>query len=648
MPNARAVRAGRVFVEVFADNTRLIRGLRAAERRVSEFAAGLRSVGLRAMGLGAAALAPLGATAKIFASYGDELAKSSKRTGVSVEAISELRYAAALSGVEFGGLEGAIRRMQRTIHSASSGLRSASSALAEIGLSVEMISAMSPDQQFEMIAGALAGVSDATTRASLAMQIFGRSGTSVLPIVDRGADGLRAMREDARSLGITMSSDAARSAEQLADSYTRLRSALTATAAKIGASLAPMLINLSSKTAEAISAAAKWIAENSRLIVSFAELSAGLLAVGVVTTGLGYAMSVLSAGIAAVRVGLTIALNPLAAIGLGIAAVAAGMTDLASAGSLVRTSLSAAWSTLASDISASMAGIADAMASGDIELAARIMWRSIIVEWSRATLAMRTKWEELRSWMSGMMDDLALGVKAAWWSMVYGLEIGATELVAGITEIWSRFSGWFARLWVSIKATARKSWNYVTSLFDSGVTDEVLAYQQHMVDLERVKELSLLGQRAEREKTSRADALAKRIAELERERDAELSRSSRSDQRRRTAAEAERRERVAAAERELADAIAERDRIIAEAREKRSAIAAGPELGRTPTAPTAGAPDMTELARAAGGAAGTFVAAFGQLLGLRADPVQERIARGVEDIERNTRALRDVEEIAFT
>ena len=37
MPSARGIRAGRAFVELFADDSKLVRGLRRAEKRLKAF-----------------------------------------------------------------------------------------------------------------------------------------------------------------------------------------------------------------------------------------------------------------------------------------------------------------------------------------------------------------------------------------------------------------------------------------------------------------------------------------------------------------------------------------------------------------------------------------------------------------------------------
>ncbi len=113
MASSQSIRAGRAFVELFADDTKLVRGLRAAEKRLKAFGASVQSIGTKIFGLGAAAIAPLLATTNVFSEMGDQLAKMSARTGISVESLSELGYAAQQSGTDMETLEGGVRKLQK-------------------------------------------------------------------------------------------------------------------------------------------------------------------------------------------------------------------------------------------------------------------------------------------------------------------------------------------------------------------------------------------------------------------------------------------------------------------------------------------------------------------------------------------------------
>jgi hypothetical protein len=58
MASTQGIRAGRAFVELFADSRQLVRGLRRAEKRLKAFGDSIRNFGLELAGLGSAMLAP--------------------------------------------------------------------------------------------------------------------------------------------------------------------------------------------------------------------------------------------------------------------------------------------------------------------------------------------------------------------------------------------------------------------------------------------------------------------------------------------------------------------------------------------------------------------------------------------------------------
>ena len=74
MANPTAIRAGQAFVELFADNRRLVRGLRTAERHVRDFGKRIQTIGMRAAGMTALFATPLALGAREFASFEQQMA----------------------------------------------------------------------------------------------------------------------------------------------------------------------------------------------------------------------------------------------------------------------------------------------------------------------------------------------------------------------------------------------------------------------------------------------------------------------------------------------------------------------------------------------------------------------------------------------
>lgn len=307
MASTQAIRAGKTFVEVYLDKTKFLRGLNSAEKDMANFARNIKQIGKisLAAGLGLNAIGQL--AAKRFATVADALAKMAKRTGFSVESLSELKYAADLSGASVESLETSIRRMQRTVYDAGMGMKSAKDALAQLGLSVEMLKGMKPEDQFETIAESLSKVQDPTTRAALAMVIFGRSGTALLPMLEQGKAGIKAMREEAQKLGLTMSGEAAARAEILADSFDRLKKVIDQVVINIGSALQPIInrmIDLMTRIGASIGI---WLNANHDIIQSIYSFTPVLIAFGLALIAITNPLGVVAAGVVAfgIKFGVT-------------------------------------------------------------------------------------------------------------------------------------------------------------------------------------------------------------------------------------------------------------------------------------------------------------------------------------------------------
>ena len=238
-----------LVVQITGNTATLNRSLDKAQGRVARFKSSAGKAlkafsGIAkgaAIGAGAALAGFAIASIKSFVDVGDELDKMSKRTGISVEALGELKFAAEQSGASLGTVEKGVKRMASTILDANNGMVSATDAFDALGISVEQLQGLSPEQQFNVMAGALAGVEDASTRAALAQDVFGRAGTELLPLFTEGADGMEALRNQAQQLGVVMSGEAAASAADFNDALNEAKSAVQGVFFQVGSKLVPAI-----------------------------------------------------------------------------------------------------------------------------------------------------------------------------------------------------------------------------------------------------------------------------------------------------------------------------------------------------------------------------------------------------------------------
>ena len=225
-----------------------------------------------------------------FANYADSFDKMSQRVGVSTESLSELAYAANLSGTSIERVEESFKGLSQKIVEAVDKGGDAEELFSSIGLSAQDLAASSPEEQFYRVADAIAGIDDPTRRAAVAMQIFGESGRELLPLLSGGSAGLEEMRSEARELGATVSTSAASMGAQFNDSLARVQTIFQGLKNEFAASLAPILTTSATYLGKMSVFVSKLTRECPVLTTALATFGAG--AVGL-SYGLTKAMSAL-------------------------------------------------------------------------------------------------------------------------------------------------------------------------------------------------------------------------------------------------------------------------------------------------------------------------------------------------------------------
>jgi hypothetical protein len=429
MAEAKGIRAGKAFVELFADDSRLVRGLKAAQAKLKAFGAAVTGMGLKMMGLGAAMLAPLAGVAKSFADMGSKLWDMSKRTGVSVEALSVLGYAAEQSGADMESLETGLRKMQKAISAAAEGSSSAQEALAGLGLTVSDLAGLAPEKQFRLLADRLDKVADPTAKAAAAMEVFGKSGTALLPMIEGGAASLDTYQAKAERLGIVMSTQDAAAADAFGDTLADLWKVLRYSAATIGSTLAPVLQSLAVRLTSTVAATAQWLKANSGLVVGVLKVAAAVTAGGLALAGFGQAIGVLSGILKGVSVIIGLVASPVALVVGGLAAIAAALAYTGLEGQT---------------FAEKMAGLG----------------KTIMPAVQAATDFIKSAWQSVWKFLSPILAATVEGITSAWDSVVQYV----TPIVAAFTEF---IQTAFDALWQALQPLVEGARDLIVSAWAS-------------------------------------------------------------------------------------------------------------------------------------------------------------------------------------
>lgn len=379
MASSRAIEAARAFVKIFVDDTPLKRGLTTLTTRLAGAAKGVAGI---AASLGTAAVAggiglivsgmsAAAASVWRFSEAAAGIDDIAQRTGASAEALSQLRYAAEQSGANLEAVEKGMRKLGDVTTQAAGGSKSAAAALASVGLSAEQLLAMPVEDRFLAVAQGISQIQDPAAQASVAMDLLGKSGADLVPMMADGAGGIRALMAEADKLGMTISGEQAKAAAAFDDKWQGLVATLRNASNIIAVAVLPYLsqmIDMVMQTWPAIQTLAKLVGET--LVASF--------------------------GRAYDAIGLL--LQPFAGLG--------------------------------SAVSDTLSSIMGALTAGDVAAAAGVFWASLDVAWAQGIAAISDQWY---AWRNGFLDvfgQAVSGVRRMWVETQAWLSSGIVDIMA--------------------------------------------------------------------------------------------------------------------------------------------------------------------------------------------------------------------------
>lgn len=183
---------------------------------------------------------------KSTADYADEMGKAAQKVGTTTEALSGLKYAGDLADVSFEQLQVGLGKLAKSAEDFRDGSKSAVDAFTKIGIDPSKYKDTS--ELFSVIADRLSKMEDGARKTAIAQELLGKSGAQLIPLLNSGADGLKAATEEAKRFGIIVTNEAAKAAEKFNDNFTKL--SILAKGASI--QLSGPLVDSLGKTTEAM------------------------------------------------------------------------------------------------------------------------------------------------------------------------------------------------------------------------------------------------------------------------------------------------------------------------------------------------------------------------------------------------------------
>lgn len=403
MAGSSDIRAGKSYIELSLED-KFSKALDNAQKKLTNFGKSVTAIGKEMLKVGVAITGPLAASALAFSKMGDEINKASQRTGVGVEALSALKYAAERSGASFEDLQTGLKKMQNALFEAEDGNDAAIKSFASLGLTISDLKNLSPEEQFSKIAERLSQVQDAGARAAISMELFGKGGTTLLPLILEGSDGIAKLTARAKELGLVMSSEDAQAATKFGDALADVFKQLSAITFQVGSAVARALQPFVAVTQKCLATVIQWVKENKNLVTGILIGGVALVAAGTAVIGLGLSFKIAATAMSGFRtafslVGGAIGLltNPIVLVIGAIAALGAYFLYGTEVGNSAINFLKTKFGELADTVKDTVGGISDALAAGDISLAAQILWVGVQKAFLEGTKEIQKAWIDFKA-----------------------------------------------------------------------------------------------------------------------------------------------------------------------------------------------------------------------------------------------------------
>ena len=464
--------------------------LSAFERTTGKIGRSMTKAGSIMLGASAAVSGSILAIGKSTADYSGDMYDMARGTGVGVVAFQKLAYASRMSGVETEKLSASLVKFDRMISDAAGGNKTYMQTFEDLGIKIKDSEGnlRKPNEIFEDVADIFHNTEDGIGKTALAVELFGKSGADLIPMLNDGKSGLKAFYAEAERLGLVLSDEAIAKGDAFSDQLENMGEQVKGITLQLGAVLIPALSTAADKITAVIDNITKWVKENSELAATIGNiiltvakwltiLGAAAIAIGSVTFIVGQFGKIFRTVSYVIKLGTTIVnacKNSMLLFRIQYVSFVVWAKVAAAAQWLFNTSLYGCpviW--IVAGIMAIIAAVVLLVKYWD-EVAAwfKKLWNSIVGIFKSAWEAIRKVWGSVTGWFSNLWGGIKAGAGKAW----EGIKNTISKAREGVQKAWGAVKGWFSNLWSNVKSVTAKAWQGVKSVF-LNYTPHGLIYQ---------------------------------------------------------------------------------------------------------------------------------------------------------------------------
>lgn len=385
------------------------------------------------LGASAAVGGSILAVGKSTADYAGDMYDMARGAGIGVEAFQKLAYAGRMSGVETEKLSASLVKFDRMVAEATGGNKTYMQTFEDLGIKIKDSAGnlRQPNEIFEDVADIFHNTEDGIGKTALAVELFGKSGADLIPMLNDGKAGLKAFYAEAERLGLALSNEMIAKGDAFSDQLENIGEQVKGVKLQLGAALIPALSAATEKISKVIDKITKWVQENPELAATIGNIA--------MTTGKWIAIL----GNAAIAIG------SVAFIILQFRKAFRAMSDAVTIGISIFKNIKNTFLVVDKAMKGytktqKLATVATKLFNKALKANPILTIISLIIALGAVVYSVIKNWDKIAAWFKKLWDAIVGIFKAAW---------------EAIKKVWSTVTGWFSNLWGRIKAGAGKAWD---------------------------------------------------------------------------------------------------------------------------------------------------------------------------------------------
>ncbi len=185
---------------------------------------------------------------------GMELGHISQQTGISAQNLSVLKVASDDTGISFDSLVKGFKKLSTSLLEYQENSRTTVDAFKLLNISQEDLAATNGDvyKVMELVADRMSQMPDGWKKNAAAVQLFGRAGQDLIPILNEGSAGVEKFRSEAEAMGVVLDQESVQKMEELHAEAAQAKGAIDGLGLALTSALTPALQDFSRGASTAI------------------------------------------------------------------------------------------------------------------------------------------------------------------------------------------------------------------------------------------------------------------------------------------------------------------------------------------------------------------------------------------------------------